>query len=267
MSFRLLQLFLTLALLAGALLSPLPHEWSVGWHGELLNRFHASLFAAFGMFMSFRKAWMTLGIVIAAAAMAEVVQPWFGRTASLIDLGWGMVGAVAAMLWQRKHLAFRLVALVIALAPPVIWWTQVTMAQNEAKTRFPVLMDGQNNLLWVLSPGAERSESGLILSSNSSARVELPNPDWNAFEALELHATLESPAPLELGIRLDIGAGLPNRVQAGVTLQPGSNHVRVPWPPNARLSPVKQLVLFLGTTGPEVQLRLSEVRLLPLTKK
>jgi hypothetical protein len=266
MSFRLSQLFLTFALLAGALLSPLPHEWSVGWRGELLNRFHVSLFAAFGMFMSFRKAWMTLGIVIAAAAMTEVVQPWFGRTASLTDLGWGMLGAVAAMLWQQKRLAFRLVALALALAPPAIWWAQVTMAQNEAETRFPVLMDGRASLLWVLSPGAARSENGLILRGNSSARVEVPNPDWNAFQALELEATLDSASPLDLGIRLDIGAGLPNRVQAGVTFQPGSNRVRVPWPENARLFPVKQLVLFLGSTGAEARLRLNEARLLPVTK-
>jgi hypothetical protein len=260
------RLLIPITLMVAALLLPLPREWSVGWRGELLNRLHAPLFAAFGMLMPFRKTWMTLGIVIAAAAVAEIVQPWFGRSASLTDLGWGALGAVAATLWQRGRIAFRLVALSMSLAPPGIWWAQVAKAQNEAERQFPLLMGGHATLLWVLSPGAERSENGLILHRGSSIRVEVPYPDWNAFQALELEGTLESAGPLELGIRLDIDAGLPNRVQAGVTFQPGSNRVLVPWPENARLSPVKKLVLFLGSAGPEARLRLNEARLLPVTK-
>lgn len=43
----------------------------------------------------------------------------------------------------------------------------------------------------------------------------MQQPDWNALQALEQHGGLESNSPFELGIRLDIGAGLPNGVQAG----------------------------------------------------
>lgn len=238
------RLLTALTLLLASLLLPLPHEWSAGWRSELLNRLHAPLFALFGILLPPRKAWITLLI----AAAAEVVQPWFGRSASWTDLGWGVLGAATAMLWHAKNLPWRQIGLVAALAPPVVWWAQITKAQSEAQTRFPVLMNGPTSLLWVLSPEAERTGSGLILHASSSVRLEVPNPDWNAFEALELEGTLDSASPLELGIRLDIGAGLPNRVQAGATLHLGPNHLRVPWPANVRLSPVKQLVLFLPPT-------------------
>lgn len=223
---------------------------------------HVPLFALLGILLPARKAWITLLI----AAVVELVQPWFGRSASWTDFGWGVLGAVTALIWHAKSLPWRLIALVAAITPPAIWWVQVTKAQSEARTQFPVLMNGPTSLLWVLSPGAEPSEAGLTLHANSSVRVEVLNPDWNAFEALEIEATLDAARPLELGIRLDIGAGLPNRVQAGATLQPGPNHLRVPWPENARLSPVKQLVLFLGPVDFEAGLRLGKVGLLPVTE-
>ena len=257
------RLLIALTLLLAALLVPLPHAWSIGWHGELLNRLHVPLFALFGLVLPARRAW----IAIVIAAIAELVQPWFGRSASFIDFAWGVLGITAAMLWHARGLWPRWIAVLVTIAPSLVWLAQVHLARNNAEKLFPVLLDQAPSLLWVPSPGVELTKEDFILHRGTSVRIEVLEPDWNAFEALELHATLESPAPLELGIRLDIGAGLPNRVQAGVTLQPGSNHVRVPWPPNARLSPVKQLVLFLGTSGPDVLLRLSEVRLLPLTNK
>lgn len=256
------RILIPLTLLLAALFMPLPHEWSAGWRGELLNRMHAPLFALFGILLPPRKAWITLLI----AAAVELVQPWFGRSASWTDLGWGVLGVMTALIWHAKNLPWRLIALAAAIAPPAIWWVQVAKAQSEAQTKFPVLMNGPASLLWVLSPGAEHAEGGLTLHGNSSVRVEVSNPDWNAFEALELEATLDSASPLELGIRLDIGTGLPNRVQAGATLLPGPNHLRVTWPENARLSPVKQLVLFLGEVDPEARLRLKKVRLLPPAK-
>lgn len=223
---------------------------------------HVPLFALLGILLPARKAWITL----LAAGAVELVQPWFGRSASWTDFGWGVLGVMTALIWHAKSLPWRLIALAAAIAPPAIWWVQVTKAQSEAQTQFPVLLNGPASLLWVLSPEAEYSKSELTLHGSSSVRIEVPDPDWNAFEALELEATLDSASPQELGIRLDIGAGLPNRVQAGATLQPGPNHLRVPWPDNARLSPVKQIVLFLGEVDPEARLRLKKVRLLPAAK-
>ena len=257
-----LRLLTALTLLLAALLPPLPHEWSAGWRSELLNRMHVPLLALFGILLPPRKAWITL----LAAGAVELVQPWFGRSASWADFGWGVLGAVTALIWHAKSLPWRLSALAAAIAPPLAWWVQITKAQSEAHSQFPVLMNGPASLLWVLSPGAEHASFGLTLSSNSSVRVEVLNPDWNAFEAIELEATLDSAIPQKLGIRLDTGAEWPNRVQAGTTLQPGTNHLRVPWPENARLSPVKQLVLFLGEVDPEARLRLKKIRLLPAAK-
>lgn len=256
------RLLTALTLLLAALLLPLPHEWSAGWRSEFLNRLHVPLLALFGILLPSRQAWITF----LAAGAAELVQPWFGRSASWADFGWGVLGAMTSLIWHAKSLPWRLITLAAAIAPPAIWWVQIAMAQSEAQAQFPLLMNGPASLLWVLSPGAEHSECGLTLHGNSSVRVEVPNPDWNAFQALEIEATLDDARPLELGIRLDIGAGMPNRVQAATTLQPGPNHLRVPWPENARLSPVKQLVLFLDSTGPEARLSLKKVRLLTAGK-
>lgn len=256
------RLLTALTLLLAALLVPLPHGWSTGWHGVLLNRLHVPLFALFGLVLPARRAW----IAIVIAAIAELAQPRFGRSASFIDFAWGTLGITAAMLWHARGLWQRGIAVLVAIVPPLVWLAQVQQAQNEADKQFPILLDRAPSLLWVPSTGVEHTEEGFILHRGTSIRIAVQQPDWNAFEALELRGTLDSPAPLELGIRLDIGTGLPHRVQAGATLQPGPNRVRVPWPDNARLSPVNQLVLFLDTTGGEVHLRLSEVRLLPATK-
>ena len=253
------RLLIALAFLLAALLVPLPHVWSTGWHGELLNRLHVPLFALFGLVLPARRAW----IAIVIAAIAELVQPWFGRSASFIDFAWGALGITAAMLWHAQGLWQRWIAVLVTIAPPLVWLAQVHLAQNEAEKQFPVLLDEAPSLLWVPSPGVERTKEGFVLHRGTSVRIEVLQPDWNTFEALELHATLEASKPLEVGIRLDIGAWLPNRVQAGGTLQPGDNHLRIAWPENARLSPVKQLVVFLLPDGPDVSVKLQKLQLVP----
>jgi hypothetical protein len=244
-------------LLSAALLLPLSLEWHTGWRSELLNRLHVPLFALFAITLPARRAWLA----ILVAALAELVQPWFGRSASLTDFAWGVLGVIAAMLWQARGLWRRGIAAFITFAPPLMWCLQVHLAQNDAEEQFPILLNQTPSLLWEPSPGVERAKEGFILPRGTSVRIRVPQPDWNAFPALELHATLEAATPLEVGIRLDIGDGPPNRVQAGTTLQPGDNHLRIAWPPNARLSPVKQLVLFLPSDGPDIRLKLQKLQL------
>ena len=252
-----LRLLSAFTLLSAALLLPLPLEWHTGWRSELLNRLHVPLFALFAITLPARRACLA----ILVAALAELVQPWFGRSASFIDFGWGLLGVIAAMLWQARGLWRRVIAVGVTIAPPLVWCLQVQLAQNDAERQFPLLLDQAPSLLWVPSPGVESTEEGFILPRGTSVRIQVLQPDWNAFQALELHASLEAATPLEIGLRLDIGAGLPNRVKAGATLQPGDNHLRIAWPPNARLSPVKQLVLFLPTDGPDIRLKLQKLQL------
>ncbi len=241
----------------------------MGWRGELLNRMHAPLMAAAGFLTSLclgsggRKHAVLLTIM--AAVIIELVQPWFGRTASLGDLGWGMIGALSVMIWQRWCLAW--LALLVALAPPASWWMQLTLARQDATRAFPVLLAPDTrsaSLLWQVSPAFMDAKDVIILARDethpSSARLEVMKQDWSAFSGLELEAELQAPVKLQLGVRLDMTDG--PRIRMGAGMQPGKNHLLIFWPEGKRPAGVKQLVLFLEAGTPQAKLRILSARLI-----
>ena len=241
----------------------------MGWRGELLNRMHAPLMAAAGFLTSLclgsggRKHAVLLTIM--AAVIIELVQPWFGRTASLGDLGWGMIGALSVMIWQRWCLAW--LALLVALAPPATWWMQLTLARQDAARHFPALLappPQPAGLLWNVSPAFAGNEDKIVLDRNNeqpaSARLEVMKQDWSVFPGLELEAELQAPAELQLGVRLDMTDG--PRIRMGAGMQPGKNHLLIFWPEGTRPAGVKQLVLFLEAGTPQAKLRILSARLI-----
>lgn len=269
MSVRRHYLWVLLTMLMVVVLCPLPAGWSAGWRGELTNRIHAPLMAAFGFL-----AGICLGsggrrhavlLTLIAAMAIELVQPWFGRTASLGDLGWGMIGALSVMIWQRWRLAW--LALLVALAAPVSWWVQLTLARQEAARRFPILLAPESSgLLWQTSPAFAGK---IVLERNNeqpaSARLEVMRQDWSAFSGLELEGELTAPDKLPLGLRLDLADA--SRIRLAAELQPGENHLRIFWPEGTKPAQVKQLVLFLEAGTPPAKLRMRSLRLIEQGRK
>jgi len=282
MSSRLPRLLLTFALLVGAFLSPLPHEWSAGWRSELLNRMHTPLMAVLcvmlGAFLSSlgkskATAWLASAcLALGVAVLIELVQPWFGRTASAEDFVWGAAGVAGGSAWNIAGMIpasrFRwmlnvLTAAVIATSP-VVWLTKVMAARHEADRRFPELLGHANHhpaILWSVLP----AKDALILERDekqaASARMDALERDWSEFSGLEITGELLAESAVELGIRIDIADDTKTRVRAGTRLLPGMNHVQVSWPEGARPARVRQLVLFLAAGAPPARFRLHSVRL------
>jgi len=258
-------MWVVLALLATVVLCPLPAGWSGGWRGELLNRMHAPLMAGFGLLagicLGSRRQAVLLSLV--AAVLIELVQPWFGRTASWGDLGWGMIGVLFVMIWQYGRLAW--LAMLVALAPPVSWWMQLTLARQEAVRHFPVLLKPESaGLFWHVSPTFSGNEDKIVVERNNeqpaSARLEVMKQDWSAFSGLELEGELEGAADLPLGVRLDMTDA--SRIRMGAEMKPGENHLRILWPEGTRPVGVKQLVLFIEAGTLPAKLRILSLRLI-----
>jgi hypothetical protein len=272
------------ALLMAVVLCPLPAGWSMGWRGELLNRMHAPLMAAAGFLASLclgfqrrKHTFAAVTITLIAAAVIELVQPWFGRTASLGDLGWGMIGAASVLIWHlgtcmtgfRQRRCLTWLAALVALAPPTSWWMQIIQAQQDTVSHFPVLLAPairSANLLWQVSPTFRDNEDVIILARDiehpASARLDVMEKDWSAFSGLELKGEFQGPAELPLGVRLDMTDAPTNRIRTGASLLPGNNNLRIFWPDGAQAVGVKQLVLFLDAGTPPAHLRILSVRLI-----
>ncbi len=287
--------FIFPALLTGigiALLVPLPADWSVGWRAEWLNRMHVPLMAVYcvaieGLFRnsslinSHRAFWAALSAVF-FAAMVELVQPWFHRTADMGDFMWGMAGIAAGSLWNtailaqshRMRVIISALALACTLLPPLGWGSQVMRAKLAAERLFPVIVDTSGNLgnfFWTMEPeelsvSQQLKERGEIILTKSgehpsSARLDAQNRDWSQFDGLAIDGTLEAPTAIELGLRLDLNDVAGPRLRAGSLVQPGRHQIQIWWPGSPPPRNVHQLVVFLASGEPAARLRIHHMQL------
>ena len=278
--------------ITSTLLLPLPTGWSSGWRGELLNRMHSPLMgiccvALIGFFNS-QKA-KCISILAAAfsaiglAAMIELMQPWFHRTADVGDFLWDMVGIVAGTLWGLAimlqpmgwRLILRTLALTCLLAPPVGWTVKVMMAHRAADKCFPILTNFNENLggfFWTIEPALNPafqppSQHGqMILERTSqtaaSAHLDARNHDWTRFDRLELDGTLEAAESIEIGVRIDLNHKDGPRLRAGGQMLPGRHRIQIQWPTSQPPQNVHQLVVFLAAGNPTARLSIHQLRLL-----
>jgi hypothetical protein len=278
-------------LLAGigiALLLQLPAGWSVGWRAELLNRTHVPLMAVFCVALVgfFRTNIRTvLGVAISAiifAALVELVQPWFHRTADMGDFIWGIVGIAFGSFWnaakmlqsQRICVLIRVLAIACMFWPPLEYVSEVMRAKLAAERLFPVLTNFTGVLesfFWSVEPSGQSNirqlkEGGEMILVKSgqlpaSARLDAQNNDWSQFDGLAIDGTLEAPTAIEVGLRLDLNISSDPRLRAGKLMQPGRHQIQIWWP---RLTPprsVHQMVVFLAAGEPAARLRIHRMHL------
>lgn len=136
---------------AVALGSPLPKEYRAVWVGKLFDLGHVPLFFllawAFLRTLGDRPATIAaLGCLV--AVVAELLQLWTGRSASVEDVARGLVGVLVGLLLlrQRSTVTFRrkLRALVVAgmfLAWPIWTCAPALLDAVSARRSFPVLAD------------------------------------------------------------------------------------------------------------------------------
>jgi hypothetical protein len=58
--------------------------------------------------------------------MAELVRPRFDRLATFTELAWGVFFITAAKHWQTSGLWQRWIAVLLSVAPPLMWLAEVT---------------------------------------------------------------------------------------------------------------------------------------------
>lgn len=270
-------------------LLPLPHAWAAGWRGELINRLHVPVmgvcFAAFAGLLCRSGPWQLRKLLVAAvcavvmAALVEVVQPWFGRTASVADFGWGMAGMLGGCVWFGAVVlqsvvwrrAVRLLAVACVLAPPLAWVSESALMVAEANRVFPLLVDDEHprlQPLWSIEPAATDGSLSLARNADHPASLHLDalDRDWSGYDVLEIAGELEAAAAVEVGVRLDLGAEGQTRLRAGGMMQPGTGVIQIPWPTTVRPDCVHQLVVFLAAQPTTARLRIRHLRLIKREK-
>jgi hypothetical protein len=162
------------------LLVPLPADCLGIWQGKLLDFGHVPLFAAF--VLALRIGWglslgRALALAILSAGLAEIVQPWAGRTGDWADFLRGGLGALAAAAAIRAYKSRKTplrAAGYLALGFAFVVWPVVEVAPYaidtvEGRREFPVLAEFSTErdlLRW------ECTQATLALDADG-ARLEL----------------------------------------------------------------------------------------------
>ncbi len=218
------------------------------------------------------------------AALVEIVQPLFHRTADFGDFMWGLAGIVAGTFWivasmlQSKWLRIilRVLAMVGLLLPPLLWTAQVMMARQAADRRFPVLTDFTGELggfFWSMEPAldsynAQIKRNGQMVLERTgqkgpSAHLDAGDRDWTSYDCLEIDGTLDASAAVEVGLRLDLNSAAGPRLRAGAWMMPGRHRIQIHWPRTLPPQHVCQLVVFLAAGEPAASLKIHQLQLVP----
>jgi len=272
----------------GSLLLPLPHEWSAGWRSECLNRMHAPLLGIACIALASGRSSdglhslrVALGAVL-VSGLVEWLQPWFGRTASMLDFGWGVAGILGGTLrnlaktrpghFTRTFLTA--LAALCMLVPPSAWLAEVGQAILQANRSFPELLDPHGKQLsrfWVVQPNQAqktfKTEGQIVLAAlperSATAHLDALGNDWSGYTGLELQGELEADTAIEVGIRVDLDDANRTKLRTSGWMWPRQKQLRVNWPEGTQPKKVRQLVIFLAPrTPPTACLTLTRVFLI-----
>lgn len=152
---RFLRTVLGLLALAGVvalLLAPLPPTFLGPWQGKILDLGHVPLFAALVVVLRLafrvRLVWPLVAALV-VAALAEVVQPHFGRTRDWADFVGGALGSLAGvtavLAWKSRRSPRRLALFILLTLALPAWPVAVALPYIRdavaGRRAFPVLID------------------------------------------------------------------------------------------------------------------------------
>src|SRR5262245_39449559 len=131
---RVLLGLLALGGVVALLLAPFPPTLLGPWQGKILDLGHVPLFAVLVVALRFafrtRLVWPLL-VAVVVAGLAEVIQPYFGRTRDWVDFLNGVLGSLAgatAVLAVRHRRSSRRLAFFLLLTLAFPAWPVVHAA-------------------------------------------------------------------------------------------------------------------------------------------
>ena len=196
--------------------------------------------------------------------LVEFIQPFFERSASIVDVQNGLLGIAAAGMVSQNFkrarsnlMRFLILACAGALIIPLLWPTRGSFhAIQWRKNNFPVLakfIDPQEAMLWgELEPKSAqfkkfssirfvRSSSlvgnhGLLVSTDTGhyagVGYSAGDIDWSNYGELELLVVNPKNDPFELYLRIDDDNRRSNqhsgRFNRRIILSPGTNKISIP---------------------------------------
>lgn len=195
-----------------------------------------------------RRAVLTLAAVLLVGGALEVVQPLFGRSASLMDLGQNLAGALVAVaalapagVTRRSLAAVALAAVTVALyAPTIDLWDRA-----QARQHFPLLGDFETRFehrRWSsgtpstrVAHTGNRSLEVPLRSGHSYPGTTLRRSigNWHGYSALQFHIYLPEGPPLDLTVSIrdqvhfQRGGRYTDRFNRRYQLEPGWNAIRI----------------------------------------
>jgi hypothetical protein len=234
----------------------------------------------------------------AAGGVIEGLQPWFGRTDSLVDFRNGVLGSVLAALgitaWEGNRQAKASCALAMAASILLALWPagQEGHALFRRWQQFPMLGDFENDAelrLWPAQGGTVQTGTTVARTHSHQAHGDFAlqinavagswsgvsflagNQDWRPYKQLAWDIFNPGP-PFTLSLRVDDDGDCTkfgSRFDDGYAVTNGWNHLRVttrvlergPRDRPLNLSGIRRLVLFTGEKEPARQFYLDHVRL------
>jgi hypothetical protein len=220
------------------LLMPLPLPWHGSWRSKLLDLGHVPLFGGLTLCL-----WLLLGgrllgpvlFALALAGLAEIVQPYFGRTGDIFDFLRGALGILAAAALvracRRPRTVGRVAAYVLVALGLVAWPVGETaphlLDAYQGYRTFPTLADfdtAGEMLRWECSqavltrePDPDRPGRWLgrldLLPGKAlypGARLEPVIADWSGYRRVACAFTVVG-RPLRLVFSVRSGSGVKGR--------------------------------------------------------
>lgn len=193
---------------------------------------------------------LSLGALVAVAFMAEMVQPFIGRTAGWEDIAYGLAGSVAAACAEasgraahrrgRRALAGAAGALVLAALLPS--WL-VAMDRVRARLDFPVLASFEQPMeqgRWMINGCRADRVADHATDGRCALRVEVTNAapypglfltdaprDWRGWRRVCLDVFIDGAAGRRFWLRIDDRPDAPyaDRAQDVMDAGPGVNRL------------------------------------------
>lgn len=188
-----------------------------------------------------RRGWTLWLVVAALAALVEMLQSWFGRSAEVVDWLYGAAGAAwVCFTWRTPKTGLRVAGLVLVAAFPLVW--EAVMVAQELRA-FPVLAAPDAHWAgrgWLENGGHLRREAeGFRFTPNSDQVGSDSYPgvfrepvvrDWRQMVALDSAMYWPETAPAIMGLRVDDRRGNPpyaERFQQEFAVTQGWNHIQI----------------------------------------
>lgn len=227
---------------------------------------------------------------LCVGALIELIQPYFGRDRSLLDLIYDSVGIGAALLF---HLAYEtrksglrvlgLAVLIVSTYQPAYFGTMV-LARSWAVPYLVGFEHFWEQDFWLASEHTQASieiaPSGghwlrVQMAGGAYPGVSFPevHPDWRGYDALALRVFSSQPHPVKLVIRIhdtQHNNDYADRFNQTILLQPGINDLAISLiniataPKNRRmdLSQIESLMLFTVSQDKPISLYVDQIRLI-----